>query len=148
MKDAKTLRFIVLFSFLLSIASFSADTSALLLGHRWHDQNDLEKKTEAIFIGEFLYAGDESLDFPGRIDFHNAQVNIKQVLKGPLSGTIAASYYIESVIEKEETPQTKTDYIFFVKVEESTHLYIIKLLPATGDNVASVKSSIASEHSQ
>ena len=145
MKKVRVVALLYFLGIFLPFSCFSADNSALLLGHRWHDQNQIAKKTDAIFVGRFLSVGVGSLSFPGRIDFYNARVKINRVLKGPLTGIATVTYFIETVGEKEESPQANTDYIFFLKIDKPTRLYVVKLLPATGENVASVNSLIQSQ---
>jgi hypothetical protein len=121
---------------------------ALFVGHRWQDQKDLERKTEAIFIGEFLSLGSPTLDFPARIDYHAAPVQIDQILKGSLSGTVKVSYFVETVGEKEANPEVAAKYIFFVKITGSGRLYAVKLLPLNPENLNVIEGIITSQASQ
>jgi len=135
--------------FLLSalLFVFHAQSQAppkFLLGHR---QNELELvgKSDAIFVGEFLSPGiGPSSDAAGESDFDGAKVRVGQVLKGPLTCVVTASYGVESILEKEEMPQMNKSYIFFA-VTEPWGCEVMKLMLPTKENIAEVKELIASD---
>jgi hypothetical protein len=116
----------------------------MLIGHHKKEEG-LAAKVGAIFVGQFITLGDgPGADEPGMEYFDNAQVKVEQSLKGTLSGIVKVSYSVMSIpTEKESSPKSLKDYIFFINIISPTQLSVVKLLPATDQNVAKIKALIA-----
>jgi len=101
---------------------------------------------DAIFIGETIDAGikDPVASHPGT-SFHALKVRVSQSLRGFLSGDVSTSLAVSDQ-PHETAPQAGGSYIFFVtKSDQSAFdpFTVVKLLPATADTIAAVKSLIA-----
>ena len=106
-------------------------------------------KSRAVFVGQLVSLGerDNSIDhFSSGPEYPGAKVKVAELLKGVFDDRTTIGIYPTVFKLNEETPQEGKSYIFFVKYNgsESISPYVVfKLLPATDDNIATVKKLIS-----
>ena|ERR1700734_861270 len=108
---------------------------------------DLVPRCNAILIGTILDMGLASAKSPDRMAFYHVKVSPSQVLFGKVRHTISVTIHVtwDSHVH-EEVPVKGESYIFFLKTgsqEGIDPFTVLKLLPATDDNIAKVKALIA-----
>lgn len=131
----------VLFSFCIA----RADTPTLIGSSIKTD--DAIQKSRVVFVGQLAKLGepDDSVDHDSLgPEYPQAKVKVLTGLKGTFDAGVSVGIYPNSIL-KEETPKERGVYIFFVKYESnaSTPYIVLKLLPATDDNIAMVKKLIS-----
>jgi hypothetical protein len=136
---------------LLLLGMLTVDTSnassgdtVVLPGHE-RKTEQLAPSVSATVIGKFISLGYGGTDEPGTAFFEQAKVAVINSLEGSLSGTITASYSVRSfpVAEKESAPITGIRYIMFIETLGPNEHEIRKLLAATDENIALVKTIIS-----
>ena len=108
---------------------------------------DVLLKVSAIFIGKITQIGFANTKMEGVLIYRNVQINVLRILRGSLD---AKSTFRLDVVPltgfREISPVAGNSYIFFVKRNyegEPDPFIVVKLLPATDNNIARVKALIA-----
>jgi hypothetical protein len=99
------------------------------------------QKADAVFEAEVLDPGIASPDAPGEIYLEGMRVKILRNFKGERKGEVAVDLSLRTFPkeEAETVPQKGDKLLFFVVADKSTANRVIKLLPATEDNVVAIK---------
>jgi len=108
---------------------------------------DIAFNCDAVFVGEITKAGFPSDPAHGWVVYSGIAVRVSNVLRGSVESQIDVSLRTLSNSSTQESPPAYGHtYIFFVNktTDASEDPYIVlKLLPATDDNVAMVKQLLA-----
>lgn len=109
---------------------------------------DVATKADAVFVGQITHLGFSNLKALGEAVYRGLQVKVLQVLRGSVDpqSTFTLRVMVPSISSHENPPAVGSTYIFFVKKDDpSKHdaYTVLKLLPATDDNIAKVKAVIA-----
>jgi len=113
---------------------------------------DALQKSDVIFIGQITSLGVEEYHetaepYPGP-NYQGAKVKVVQTLRGSLKSPAVMTIFVGSVVYQETIPTVGYLYIVFAirTIKPDRHnpdpFVILKLLPATDDNTAKVKSMI------
>jgi hypothetical protein len=138
----------ILLCSMIGVSSLEAQSSQLenssvkLSGSRFKAE-EIVAKANVICVGEIVQIGPPLTRAAAQASYPGVKIQISQCLKGDLSSPAL----IEIVVAKEpnvteEAPKAGTTYIFFIKQTTSWNM-VLKLLPATDDNIAKVKAMIA-----
>jgi hypothetical protein len=106
-------------------------------------------KADVVLIGKLSGAGNE-VDSPpfapvAGPTFSGARISVIQVLKGTAGSSVGVSFFVNSA-NHEKSPDAASSYIFFLakNAANATDQYtILKILPASDDNVSKIKALIA-----
>ncbi|MEO6052597.1 MAG: hypothetical protein ABIP97_01150 [Chthoniobacterales bacterium] len=129
-----------LFAVFLIAVSAKANTASV--GSERSPDNAIKAST-TIGIGILEESGNAATsDTPGADYFNNAKITLHDTLKGSLIGKVTVNYSLKT--GKESAPLVKTPYIIFLTSSNSAQNRIIKLLPATADDIAKVKAKLSS----
>jgi len=127
-----------LVAFLL-IGIVRADGTPTLAGSSIKTE-DVALKCNAVFVGKITHVGPPTGAAPGLATF-GVKVTVLQVLRGTVDAQVGIRID-DDVLNHESAPKVENTYVFFVEKDE-TRLTALKLLPATDDNIATVKKLIA-----
>jgi hypothetical protein len=142
-----TFTFLLVILFLGTLFQIRADTiDQRMPGHSKKDQ-DFINPTIDIVVAKFIALGNGSADEVGATYYERAQVQITSTLQGALSGNIKVSFTARSFPknEKDALPALNTEYILFIRDQkiDPDDYELEKILPATDQNIARIKSLIA-----
>ena len=104
-------------------------------------------KSDSIFVGKISKMRLGSITATDRVAYGGVQIRVLQFLRGSIdSQSLVTIYITASHVVHEAPPEVGMPYIFFVT--KNTHgtsdpYTVLKLLPATDDNIAKVKQLIA-----
>ncbi len=105
-------------------------------------------KSDAIFVGQMTYLSKGGAGGPGEIHTFRNKVKVSQVLKGFFDAQSTVTF-VQMTDLGEQRAKTYVSYIFFVtkngKIDDyyADPFIILKLLPATSDNIATFKKLIS-----
>ena len=105
-------------------------------------------KADAVFVGQITRLGSSNLKELGVAVYRGVQVTASQILRGSLDpqSTFTLRVMMLSTRSTENPPTVGSSYIFFVKRDDASKdstYTVLKLLPATNDNIAKIKALIA-----
>lgn len=117
-----------------------------LVGHKIDDRSAVQQPTE-IVIASFVELGTPNLSFPGKIYFDHVKIKVASAIRGQLPNEANISYILREVpvIDSESEPKINTAYVMFINTQNPKECRIVKILLATEENQASVKSLIATK---
>jgi hypothetical protein len=106
------------------------------------------KKSSWIGLGHFLSTGTatepEGVEIVGQKGFEGAKISIDKFLMGHLaSQVIEAQYDIQTYKTNEHAPTKDGRYIFFLQKRYPDRVYILKIAPASENNLAEVSKMIS-----
>jgi hypothetical protein len=108
---------------------------------------DIVLKANAVFVGEITELGHPNTKAPGQNVYHGVQIKVLQVLRGSVDAQVTVTLYIHFAPNSSENPpKVGNTYIFFAHKNTEVGwnpFTVLKLLPATDDNIAKVKALIA-----
>ena len=139
---------VLVFSVQVSSAQNNAPAEMVLSGSTFKSE-DVLAKADVVFVGTITEAGSEVLlpptaPYAGPL-YGGVKVNVLQVLRGSIGAQVSVSLFT-SFVHHEKLHTVGSSYIFFVKKNapgQPDPYTALKLLPATGDNIAKVKALIA-----
>ena len=109
--------------------------------------DDIVSKADAIFVGKITAIGFGNLKAKGESVYRGVQVKVLKVLRGTIESSITVTLHVIAVMDfHEDPPEAGSPYIFFVKKAgalEKDPYVVLKLLPATDDNIAKIKQLVA-----
>jgi hypothetical protein len=104
---------------------------------------DLIVKSDVICVGEITTIGSPLSRATGQDTYAGVKIQISQDLKSHIDSPALVEIVVAKEHDlKEEAPELETSYIFFIKKIPGWNI-VLKLLPATDDNIAKVKALIA-----
>ena len=104
-------------------------------------------KSYTVFVGQFTSFGRSGACGPGETDLYGSKVDATRILKGTYDPKVTVAFAVLSDLG-ERRPEMPLSYVFFVKKNDGKGVYfdpyaIVKLLPATDDNIAKVRKLIS-----
>jgi hypothetical protein len=126
----------------LTLVSSSAQETKSLSGSRYKIEDVIQKRV-AVFVGKINDLGGSSGRSIGVDVYHRVMVTCLQNLSGHVDTQLKVRLNVSW--PDEAPPVLNTPYIFVVRKEEGSlsDYDVLKLLPATDDNIAKVKALIA-----
>jgi hypothetical protein len=127
------------------ISQLEADVTTLLLPGHKATEGDL--KTSDVVIAKFISFGVIEIDNAGALSYEQDDIQIIRALRGQLSGKLKVSFEILTFPgkDRETLPVLGTEYVMFIKKLGASDFEIIKLLKATDDNIAKIKTLTTSQ---
>ena len=144
MNKNKNAFLLILILGMLSSLIMAQTTNSLLPGSR----SDLDKTVshaDIIVVAKMVSLGITMPDATAQADYDSAQIQVMQALKGSPNQNLSVSisvHFSKGRIE-EIAPEVGKEYLFFIRTDEVKHEIVLKIIPATDDNIARVKALIA-----
>lgn len=129
---------------MLSLSAKAQTGEPLLPG----SSSKLEKavsRADIIVVAKLISLGITMPDATAQADYDSAQIQVTQTLRGSPNQNMSVSisvHYSKGRVE-EVTPKEGKEYLFLIHTDETNRRDVVKLLSATGDNIAKVKALIA-----
>ena len=117
-----------------------------LTGHKMSNEKAAQDSLD-IFVAAFKTLGRVAGDAQGGDDYVEANIEIMVILKGKPTGKPMVEYFANLLPadDKERRPILGLKYIVFAERKNSAQNQIMKLLPATSENITAVQAVIDSQ---
>jgi len=126
----------------LSIAPFVAtgDGGELDLPGNELSIKEAESLCDVIAVSKVVKLGDGSTRMPGYSVYHDANFEIKKVLKGQAKGNVTLAVYVRYDVHR---PKEMADYIIFVYTRSDDSRAVGKMLLANEKNEKEISAAVA-----
>ena len=108
---------------------------------------DAAKRSTDILVASFKKSGNPTPDGTATMAYENSAIEVSSTFKGSLAGIVKVLYLVRFIpsVHEEKPPSLNLSYIVFIQKVGPNQGEILKLLPVTDENIASVKALISTK---